>query len=109
SQNVAVEHLDVAEGRRRFPQFQLAHATSVLHDSTAAVIAADRVLRGLRDWLFENGVEIREDTRLLQLEQRPDAVSLMSTEGSFSADAVVLTAGSWIGEFVPQLAPTLTV
>jgi sarcosine oxidase len=109
TQNVAVEHMDVDEGRRRFPQFRLSAATSALHDKTAAVIAADRVLRGLHRWLTENGVEVREDTRLLQLEPRPDSVSLMTSAGRFDAETVVLTVGSWIGEFAPNFAKRLTV
>jgi sarcosine oxidase len=109
SQGVAVEHLDVGEGRRRFPQFRLESATSVLHDHTAAVVAAERVLSGLRDWLDEHGAEIREDTRLLQLEPRSNSVSLMTSAGRFDADAVVLTVGSWIGELIPQFARAATV
>jgi len=109
SQGVDVEQLDVQEGRRRFPQFQLKTAESVLHDHTAAVIAADRVLCGLRDWLIQNGAEIREDTRLLQLEPRSDSVSLMTSGGSFDADSVVLTVGSWISDLVPELAENVTV
>jgi sarcosine oxidase len=109
SQGVAVEYLDVAEGCRRFPQFRLDSATSILHDHTAAVIAADRVLCGLRDWLVGAGVEIREDTRLLQLEPHSDSVSLMTSGGRFDADSVVLTVGSWISEFVPNFAANVTV
>jgi sarcosine oxidase len=108
-QNVPVEHLDADEGRRRFPQFRLESATSVLHDRSAAVIAADRVLRGLHGWLVENGADVREDTRLLQLEPLGDSVSLRTSEGRIEADAVVLCAGSWLGEFVPDLQAKLTV
>jgi sarcosine oxidase len=109
SQGVDVEHLDVAEGRRRFPQFKLASAASVLHDHTAAVIAADRVLRGLHRWLTENGAEVREDTRLLQLEPHADSVSLMTSGGRLDADAVVLCIGSWLSGLIPGLAVKLKV
>lgn len=109
SQNVAVDHLDVDEGRRRFPQFRLQSATSVLHDHTAAVIAADRVLHGLHRWLLEKGADVREDTRLLQLEPRADSVSLRTSGGRIDADVAVLCVGSWLGEFVPGLRANLTV
>jgi sarcosine oxidase len=109
SQGVDVEPLDVLEARRRFPQFRMTTAESAIHDRTAAVIAADRVLRGLHRWLGERGVVVREDTSLLHLERRPDSVSLVLEGERIDVDAVVLCMGSWIGRIVPELKAELTV
>lgn len=109
SQEVDVEPLDASEARQRFPQFRMTTADSAIHDRTAAVIAADRVLRGLHRWLGERGVVVREDTSLLQLEPRLDSVSLVLEGERIDVDAVVLCMGSWIGRIVPELKAELTV
>jgi len=109
SQGVEVESLDVSEARMRFPQFRMTTAESALHDRTAAVIAADRVLRGLHGWLDERGVTVREDTSLLHLEPREDSVSLVLEGERIDVDVVVLCMGSWIDRVIPQLKADLTV
>jgi len=115
-QDVNVEHLDVGEGRRRFPQFRLASATSVLHDHTSAVIAADRVLRGLRRWLVEQGADVREDTSMLQGKETRIGVSLQIGKKDRAAaggweefDAAVLCMGAWHANNAMPLEPDLTV
>jgi sarcosine oxidase len=116
SQQIDVEHVDVSEGRRRFPQFKFSSATSVMHDHTSAVIAADRTLRGLHRWLLEQGVDVREDTSMLQGKKESTGISLQIGRGSRATldgweefDAAVICMGAWHGDSAMPLETDLTV
>lgn len=104
---VAVEALDVAAARRRFPLLRIDANDGVLLDHTAAVVLAAETMHGLRAWLAASGVELRFATPVIALDDRGDGVEVVAARGVWRADHVVLATGPW----TPRLArdPQLTV
>ncbi len=105
----SVEQLDVAEGRRRFPHFRFPDAACVLHDHTAALVAAADTVAALARVAAAAGVELREETPVLDLRSDDDAVHVQTASGIIRASRAVVCAGSWTSTLVPQLAPLLRV
>lgn len=99
---VAVDELDVATARRRFPTHTFAGAERVLHDRTAGVIAAGRTIRALEARLAGAGVA-RIQARVTGVEDHGDTVRLLG-EAPVEADAVLIAAGPWVRELAPSLA-----
>jgi sarcosine oxidase len=76
------ERLDGAEAERRFPN-QVPDGSFVVLQPEAGIVRADRALSAL-----SRGLDVREQTRV-----RPEELD---------ADAVVVTAGSWVNELLDE-------
>jgi sarcosine oxidase len=79
---VAWERLDREEAERRYP-IRVPDGSFVVVQPEAGISRADRALKA-----FAQGLDVREETRV-----RPDEVD---------ADAVVVTAGSWVNELLDE-------
>lgn len=104
-----VERLDPAEARRRFPLFRLEGVAGVLHDRTAALVAAEATVRALARRCVVEGVHVLDNTRVLGIgwESRPFA--LETDRGRLLAERLVVAAGPWTRSLVPGLDRALTV
>lgn len=99
-----VEWLSPAEARTRFPAFAFPDAHAVLHDHTAAVVAAADTLLALDRRCRVEGVHVLEETRVLGLDPSADPVVVDTDRGRLLAERVVVTAGAWVSQLVPSLA-----
>ncbi|MFZ5480532.1 MAG: FAD-dependent oxidoreductase [Myxococcota bacterium] len=91
-----VEVIDPGEARRRFPDFRFAGEPTVLHDHTAAIVAAADTIASLARWL---GDRVRAGVEVLAV----DARGADTSRGRFEADRVVVCAGAWAPRLVPRL------
>ena len=99
---VDVEEIPRDEAAARFDLLRFEPRDRVLLDHTAGVLAADRTLAGLRAWLAEHDVELRHGLRVTALSSGQDGVTLATTGGDLVAAHVVVAAGAWIGELLPE-------
>lgn len=105
----AVEALDVAAARQRFPLLRFDDADGVLLDHTAAVVLAAATQRGLVEWLHARGVDLRWNTPVLALTPASAGVAATTANGSIRARSVVLAAGPWTGRLRAAGAGPLAV
>lgn len=121
-----VEELNLTKARRRFPAFRFGPDVIVLHDRTAGIIAAAEAIEGLKQLCLARGVELMEETRVLELEVDADPPRItiqrladgtlyektspryraMST---LRAEHLIVTAGPWARDLIPSLRPHLSV
>ena len=104
-----VERITPALARRRFPAFAFPDAHAVLHDRTGGVIAAADTLLALDRRCRVEGVHVLEDTRVLGLDPSTDPIVVDTDRGRLLAERVVVTAGAWVRELLPRVAPRLSV
>lgn len=104
-----VERLSPSEARGRFPLFRFPDAAGVLHDRTAAVVAAADTMRALARRCWVEGVHALENTRVLRVDTSCDPIEVVTDRGMLRAEHVVLAAGPWLRDLVPALAGRLTV
>src|SRR5436309_4056534 len=83
------EMLDAGAGRARWP-IGIPDGWHALYQPEAGVVRADVALRAFLDCALARGAELREETRI-------DDVT------GVDADAVVVTAGAWIGKLVDDV------
>lgn len=103
-----VEELAVAEARARFPHMRFPDAERVLVDHHAGVIAAAQTMRNLEAWLDANGVR-RLVGQVLSLDEDANGVLVRTPEEAVRCEAVVVTAGPWVGALLPAFAPRVGV
>jgi glycine oxidase len=70
-----------------------------------------RLLQSLKAWLIKHGVKLREQTRLVPLQEGQSSIhGWQTTEGeTLYADIFVVTSGAWSFELLEQTALTLDI
>ncbi|MCE9592700.1 MAG: FAD-dependent oxidoreductase [Planctomycetes bacterium] len=106
---VEVDRLDLRTARAMFPMLRFGECDFALHDRTAALIASARVLRALERVSRAGGAEIQSGTRVLAIDPTHDPIRIETDRGEIFAERVVVTAGPWMSELAPALAPRLFV
>lgn len=104
-----VDEVDIADARRRFPQFRLPNGTSALVDRSAGVIAADRTIAALGRLVRAAGVVVLEDTTVARIEPGPGALRIVTDRGALDTGRVIVAAGAWIARLVPSMAERVRV
>ena len=121
-----VDELNLAEARKRFPAFRFGENVVVLYDRTAGIIAASEVIAGLKQLCLAGGVELMEETRVLELDVDADPPRIVierfngrdagktaeghsRTTSTLRAEHLIVTAGPWARELIPALRQRLRV
>ena len=104
-----VERIDAAEARRRFPIFRFPDAAGALHDRTAGLVAAADTVEALAKQCVVEGVHRLDHTRVEAIERGGDRIEVVTDRGRLLAERIVVTAGSWAAQLLPELAERLTV
>jgi sarcosine oxidase len=112
----AVEHglpHEVLGGRAasaRFPAFDLPADWEAVFQPDAGALSADKAIRLHVEGARAAGAEVRNAVAVAGIEPGDASVRLVLQDGSaLEVGAVVVSAGGWIGELVPDLAPHLTL
>ena len=108
---VPFEVLDAAEIHRRWPIFRPADDTTAIYEAKAGMLHADRANAAHLEVAEGAGADLRFNCRVV--DWRPAAgggFEVEDADGSvFGGDHLVLAAGPWIGDLVPDLRLPLRV
>jgi len=96
--------VDAAEATARWPELRIESTDGVILDQTAGVISAAGALDALRRACAASGVSLRVSAGVRSIEGRADGVRLGAVSGDLIADRVVIAAGAFTGELLPELS-----
>ncbi|MBM4420624.1 MAG: N-methyl-L-tryptophan oxidase [Chloroflexi bacterium] len=107
----AIEHeiLDTAEVERRFPAFRLDPGAAGFFEKRAGMLFVERCMEAALVLAERAGAELRFGSRALGLERSGSGVAVLTDAGRVLAGRVLVTAGAWTAELLPELASTLAV
>ncbi|MDP8015172.1 aminotransferase class V-fold PLP-dependent enzyme [Prescottella equi] len=103
------EMLDDVRAGERFPGLTLGPDFRALYDPAAGVIDAAGAMTALRELNWLAGVDIRNNTKVLDIATDGDGAVVTTAAGRIRADRVVVCAGPWTGALLPEFAPVLRV
>ncbi len=103
SAGVWFEELDRDEIMRRFPHFALHEDTIGFYQTDYALFAADRCVAALAAQARLHGATILEHQTVQQIRALSDSVQVHTDKDSYSAERLILSAGSWMRPLVRQL------
>jgi monomeric sarcosine oxidase len=99
-----VDRLTPAECARRFPQFVPDGYDAITYNPRGGMLHADECLRALADRLRARGGALREETLVAGVEASAAGARVRLAGGeTLAADRVVVTAGPWIHDILPEL------
>jgi len=103
-QDQDISQLTLAEARLRFPQFAIEDGDTVFHDSWAGYLRSGQAVADLAALARDDGVVIREHATIEAVEDTTATVRVAWDDDAATFDRVVVAAGPWIADLVPQLA-----
>jgi sarcosine oxidase len=103
------ELLDAAEIMRRFPAFQMPADHSAIWQPEGGFLRPERANALHLKLARQAGAEILAGSRVEAIESSPGVVRLVLPDRTIEAASVVVSAGAWIIDLVPELKPQLFI
>lgn len=107
--DLAHELLDRAELERRYPVFDIAPDWVGLLDEQAGWLAPERAVEAHLRLAEGYGATLRFSEPVEHWELDADGVRVTTTQATYRARRLVITAGAWLSRLLPRLAPHLWV
>lgn len=106
---IAHELLGNGELRARFPMFTVGERTVAYHEPSAGYVRPEAAVTAHLALARRDGARLRLGERVERWSASPRGVTVATDAGSYGAEHLVLCAGPWIGELVPETADIVAV
>ena len=98
------------ELRKRFPQFNVTPNESAYFEYEAGYLNPEECIRTQLQGAQKHGATIKTNQRVSGIRQTPlGTIEVITDDGTYSAEQIVVTAGPWIQKLFPDTFPTLRV
>ena len=102
-QDLSFEELDAGEVNRRFPGYQLPPELGAIHQRDAGYLHSETAISTHVAAARDLGAEIATGVRVLGWERTPAGLRVETDAGRYEARKLVIAAGSWVGDLLPDL------
>ena len=99
---ISYEKLDAAEIRRRYPQFKIDNDAFAYFEPTAGFVRPEACIRSQIALARKYGAEIRKNEAVGRIEASSGRVRVFTADGEYEARKLVVAAGAWLPQFLPQ-------
>ncbi|HXB33403.1 MAG TPA: N-methyl-L-tryptophan oxidase [Puia sp.] len=106
---IAFEWLEAADIRRRFPAFRPNDDTVGVLEKRAGILFPEECIKAHLAGAAARGAEIRCEEIVQKIEACGDGVEVKTSKGRYLAGRVIVSAGAWVGELLPELGLPLTL
>ena len=99
--NIRHEILETADIRKRYPQFAVTDERACFEYETG-FLRPELCIEAQLHLARKHGAAVQTDETVVSIESRGDSgVTVKTSRGAYSAEKVIITAGPWIGRFLP--------
>ena len=100
--NIRHEIFDTADIRRRYPQFAVTDERAYFEHDTG-FLRPERCIEAQLHLARKHGAVVQTDETVISVGNSGDSGVIINTSGgAYSAEKVIVTAGPWIGRFLPS-------
>jgi len=107
--NLKLEQLDLEDIQSRFPAYALQEGYTGLFEPEAGFIVPELAITTLVREATKLGAEIRQREQVTSWTSDNSGVSVTASGGTFHAGKLVITAGPWAGDLIPEIKSKLRV
>jgi sarcosine oxidase len=100
---VDFDWLEAADIRRRFPAFRSTNDTVGVLEKRAGILFPEECIKAHLAGAAARGAEIRCEETVEKIVPSGDGVEVKTSEGRYLAGKVIVSAGAWVGELLPEL------
>ncbi|MDA4128058.1 MAG: N-methyl-L-tryptophan oxidase [Thaumarchaeota archaeon] len=97
------ELMSRSEVEARFPQFRMSRSEVAVHEDAAGFLFAEECIRAMKELAEKDGAEFHFEEPVADWEIGDHGIIVRSKRGSYSADKLIIAAGSWLPSLVPEL------
>ena len=98
------------QAAERFPQLAFDDSDErLIFDSWAGYLASGQAVSDLARLAKDEGVVLKEHSRVLGLNETASAVEVATERGSTAFDRVVVAAGPWVGGLLPSVGESVLI
>lgn len=101
-QNIKHEILDSETLKRRFPAFRLESSGSVYLELEAGYLRPETAIQTQLNLARKNGAELQFNSPVEAIGKSGDSILIQTNSQEILADRVLLSAGGWIRDFLPE-------
>jgi len=106
---VQVESLSITEQKNRFPQFQIPDGYEVLFEPDAGFVTPERAILLFVDQAIRAGATIHTKEKATSWSKEGDRITVVTGKNTYTCKKLVITAGPWAGQLIPDFSNQLTV
>ncbi len=103
------EALTASQLQTRFPQFELTGAEQGYYEPAAGFVRPEKCVEAQLRLAQRGGAELRFGERVTSYRDAGHGVTVTTPDGAYSAAKVIISAGPWVNELIPDLASRFTV
>lgn len=104
----AYELYEPKDAARRYPFLDPATIRYAYFTKAGGALLCQRIARDLVQWLTEEGATLRLNSRVMAIDSDKGTL-ILSDGGRISADQIIVAAGAWVLQLMPELARDLTL
>jgi sarcosine oxidase len=106
---LSYEELRAEAARERFPAIHFANDESAIYQSQSGFLRPTRCILANVQLAKNYGAQVRENTLVRRIENHGEQVLISTDTATESFDAVIVSAGAWIGQLLAPLNLPLSV
>ena len=106
---VPVETLTASQSQQKFPLFKIPPDFETLVEPDAGFVTPERAIRLYATQAIAHGATINTREQVRSWKQDGQLIKVLTDKGAYTADKLIITAGSWASGIIPGLKPTLKV
>jgi sarcosine oxidase len=107
--DLPVQKLSTTEGKTKYPYFKPSPDFEILLEEDAGFVTPEKAIRAYAENAIRNGVVIRTNENVLHWQRINDKVQVTTATARYTAQKLVITAGSWTSKLIPEFQSTLKV
>ncbi len=98
------------QATERFPQLAFDDTDErLIYDAWAGYLASGQAVTDLSRLAGDEGVTLKEHTRVVGIEESESGVEVATDRDSFSFDRTVVAAGPWVGRLLPPVGESMLI
>lgn len=103
------EEIDARELRARFPSLRPPDDAVAIWEPRAGVLDPEAAVEAQLSVARSVGADLKFGEKVTKWRATPEGVEVTTHSGVYAAARLVITAGAWVGDLLPELALPLTV
>ncbi|MGO2658148.1 FAD-dependent oxidoreductase [Mycetocola reblochoni] len=101
--------LDAEQLRREYPQFHVEDDDAGLLDVLGGALRPEAAVYTAVEQALAGGARVRHNTTVTAIDPADDTVTIVTTDGVVRAGRVIVTAGAWTAQLLPELSDLMVV
>lgn len=107
--DIPIESWSRQERRKRFPAFEVPDEFDTIFESDAGFVTPERTIAQYLQQARRKGAVIKTQTPVLSWRQESNRIRVVTSGGEYTSDKLIITAGAWASQVLPQLKVQLHV